>query len=83
MDTATHVWLYNPTTGGYWQCPVAAVADYLASGWERAEQPPPPPNPAVAEALAWREQQRAAAEAEAVADPDSQPTAAPRRKTEE
>jgi len=77
--TATHTWLHNPTTGGVWQCPNAAVDDYLALGWERSEAPSPP-NPAIAERLAWRRQQAAAAQAEP--DPVSQP-AAQRGKTEE
>ncbi|QLQ37992.1 hypothetical protein [Micromonospora robiginosa] len=42
-----HVWLIHPGTGGQWQCPAAAVDDWLERGWKRAGEPPEEPNPVV------------------------------------
>jgi hypothetical protein len=61
MDT--HVWVHHPATGNHWQCPVAALEDQLALGWELAE-PPQVPHPAVAERVAFLAEQAAAVEAE-------------------
>jgi hypothetical protein len=60
MDTE-FVWLKHPDTGGYFRCPAAAVEDWLANGWEVADEPPAESNPVTAENLAWREQQDQAA----------------------
>lgn len=42
----THVWIYNPETGGLWECPVAAAEVYVGEpgpgvrgGWEYAAAP--------------------------------------------
>lgn len=70
MDT--HVWVYHPATKNHWQCPVAALDETLARGWQLTEAPPEP-NPAVAERVAFLAEQAAAAEAE------TKPTTKPRR----
>jgi hypothetical protein len=35
----THVRLYNPDTGGVWDCPVDAVEGYLRRGWVKSDKP--------------------------------------------
>jgi hypothetical protein len=52
-------WLRHEETGGYFHCPVDAVDEMRAKGWEPSDPPPPEVNPAIAEQLAWREQQQA------------------------
>lgn len=71
----THVWVRHREHGGYWQCPIEALADYEAKGWEPSDQPAEP-NPAVAEMLAARE--AAAAEAQT-----TKPITRPRRGVSE
>lgn len=61
MDNFT--WLKHAETGGYFECPDAAVDDMREKGWEPSD-PPVPIDPTVAEQLAWREQQAAALAAE-------------------
>lgn len=56
MTAMDRVWLRHPETKGHFECPAAAVDDWIAMGWERSD-PPEEPNPVIAEHLAWREQQ--------------------------
>lgn len=53
-------WLTHPETGGSFNCPDAAVADWLANGWQPGEAPVEV-NPAIAERIAFEQQQAAAA----------------------
>lgn len=40
MSAPTHVWIHNPATGGYWQCPAGLVDSYVEHrGWERCDPP--------------------------------------------
>lgn len=56
------VWLHNPETGGYFECPAPAVEDWLGLGWERSDPPPADPSPVVAERIAWEQERRQSAE---------------------
>lgn len=73
------VWLTHPDTGGHFNCPPAALDDWLGNGWQVATEPPAERNPVAAEHLAWREQRNQAA-----AEPTEKPTTktAARRGTE-
>lgn len=35
----THIHLYNPETGGQWECPADVVGVYVARGWEYSPAP--------------------------------------------
>lgn len=54
------VWLYNPTTEGYFHCPEDALGYWLLQGFEKSE-PPEEENLAVAERREWEKQQAAEA----------------------
>jgi hypothetical protein len=36
----THVWLHNPETNGFWECPVDTAASFVERGWQECEAPP-------------------------------------------
>lgn len=38
--TETHTWLRHPPTDNHWLCPVDAVENWTARGWEPSEAPP-------------------------------------------
>lgn len=76
------VWLRHKETGHLFDCPAAAVDDWVELGWEPTDERPAEVNPVVAERLAWEAEQRAAAEA-AAADPPEQPITAPDRSAPE
>lgn len=67
MIAVTHVWLHNPDTNGYWQCPAEAAEEFVARGWVECD-PPPEPNAALAEQIAWRAQMAEQADAEAAVE---------------
>lgn len=56
FDDSERQWLYNPTTGGYFHCPLAAVDDWKGRGFEESD-PPEEVDQATVELLAWREEQ--------------------------
>ncbi len=64
MVDVERVWTQHKEHGGYFHCPVDALDEMRAKGWEPSDPPPPPVNPAVAEQLAWREEQAEKAKAE-------------------
>lgn len=43
------VWLKNSQTGGFFECPAAAVDDWADLGWKPTDERPVVPNPATAE----------------------------------
>ena len=51
----TRTWVRHREHGGYFHCPVDALPDMQAKGWEPSEAPPEPVNPAIAEQLAWQQ----------------------------
>lgn len=58
------VLLHNPETGGWFECPAAAVEAWRARGWGVAdpEERPAEPNPVVEELAAFQAEQARAAE---------------------
>jgi hypothetical protein len=73
-------WLQH-AHGGYFHCPAEAVDEWVAMGWQVADEPPPEDNPVVVELLAA--QRAAAAAREQAQQEDAEEPATPDQETEE
>jgi hypothetical protein len=67
-------WLRHGEHGGYFHCPVDAVADYVDLGWVRVDEGPVEISPVVAENLAAQETARLDAERAAAPQTSSKAT---------